>query len=257
MSERISLKELAFHIWEGFLFLLKFTTLLKLALFGLSVIGYSFILSWEFTIILVVSIFTHELGHALALRWLGMKSDIYLVPFLGGITVNKESYKTRCEEITVAISGPILGLVMAIVMLYMYSWSAYELWLIGAAWVAFLNVFNLLPVSPLDGGKILKALMFSMNKITGTIYFATILIVAYALCGLTQSIIPAILAFIVFFEIAGEYKKHQVTVDLTNIQIVTFITVYASLTGTLLSILDVTINLAGPKLLQQVLLHHG
>jgi Zn-dependent protease len=149
----------------GFL-LVKFGgVLLKLKVFTtgismlVSIAAYAWLWGLPFAVGFVVLIFVHELGHVLELRRQGVPASAPLfIPFLGAVIGMKELPDDAWKEARVALAGPILGSVGAAV-----CWAAGEALdselLVGLAFVGFfLNLFNLIPITPLDGGRAVAAL---------------------------------------------------------------------------------------------------
>ena len=124
-----------------------------------SVGAYALLGGWWFGVGLVGLIFVHEMGHVLELRRQGVPASAPLfIPFLGAFVGLKQMPHNAWKEAQVALAGPILG-----------SLGAAAVWGLGVAYdsrflkalafVGFLiNLFNLLPVVPLDGGRAVAAL---------------------------------------------------------------------------------------------------
>jgi Zn-dependent protease len=114
---------------------------------------------WRFAAGLVGSIYVHEMGHVAALRRLGIPASAPMfIPGLGAFVRLKQSPANVRENARVGLAGPIWGLGAAV--------AAFALWAVGAGpiWgaightAAWLNLFNLLPVWQLDGGRAFEAL---------------------------------------------------------------------------------------------------
>ncbi|SDF93529.1 putative peptide zinc metalloprotease protein [Limimonas halophila] len=143
---------------------LKIGKLGKLALLGGSVGAYSLLFTWEFALVICGAILFHELGHVLAMRWYGVPvKGIYLIPFVGGVAVGDPGRVRLSEwqQFVIAIMGPAIGFVTAAVPLVVFDVTGYAFAAAAASWIALVNLFNLLPIYPLDGGRMLRALFAS------------------------------------------------------------------------------------------------
>ncbi len=138
--------------------LFTLTALLFLASFGMS-------LSIGSVIILLVVLFIHELGHIAAMKAFGYRDlKILFLPFLGAVAMGRQKNVPTSARVIVSLAGPIPGIVVGL--------AGYALVdLFGLEQVPFLheflattlviNFFNLLPIMPLDGGRVLHDLIFS------------------------------------------------------------------------------------------------
>ncbi|BDU40845.1 site-2 protease family protein [Vibrio nigripulchritudo] len=149
---------------------LKSAKVIKGVLAALSLAAYSWFFSFEFAIALLACLMFHEYGHIRAMKYFGMKTKgIYLIPFLGGLALSDEKINTRWQDVVISIMGPTFGLVLSLVLLVVY-WVTGNIFFAGlAAFNAFLNLINLLPVLPLDGGHVLKSISFSFNSVAGLV----------------------------------------------------------------------------------------
>jgi Zn-dependent protease len=124
-----------------------------------SVAAYALIWGWRFAVGFVVLLFVHELGHVLQLRREGIKASAPLfIPFLGAVVGMKEMPKNAAAEARVGLAGPVLGTLGCLVPLALWQATGNELFQALAFTGFFLNLFNLLPVVPLDGGRAMAAL---------------------------------------------------------------------------------------------------
>ncbi|MBA5763278.1 site-2 protease family protein [Vibrio sp. 404] len=149
---------------------LKSAKLIKVVLASASLAAYSWLFSFQFALALIACLVVHEYGHVKAMKYFGMKTKgIYLVPFLGGLALSDEKINTRWQDVVISIMGPMFGFLLSLILVGVY-WLTGEMFFAGlAAFNAFLNLFNLLPILPLDGGHILKSISFSLNSITGLV----------------------------------------------------------------------------------------
>ena len=124
-----------------------------------SVGAYALIWGWKFAVGFVLLLLVHELGHVIQLRREGIKASAPMfIPFLGAVVAMKELPKDAAAEARVGLAGPVLGSLAALVPLGLYSLTGDELFQALAFVGFFLNLFNLLPVLPLDGGRAMAAL---------------------------------------------------------------------------------------------------
>jgi len=158
-------KLLAPIVAVGFLVLKYGAVLLKLKVFTtaasmlVSIAAYAWIWGLPFAVGFVVLIFVHELGHVVELRRQGVPASAPLfIPFLGAVIGMKQLPDDAWKEARVALAGPILGSVGAAAFLVAADASGSDL-LMALAFVGFfLNLFNLIPIVPLDGGRAVAAL---------------------------------------------------------------------------------------------------
>lgn len=146
----------------------KLASLVKAVLLAASFGAYAVLFSWQFAALIIISIFVHENGHIWAMKRVGMRTrGIYFIPFLGAAAVSDRAFPSRGTEVFVAIMGPLWGLALAAITADIYAISGNPLWAAAAGWMAFINLFNLFPVNPLDGGRIVKSVAFSLGSWLG------------------------------------------------------------------------------------------
>ena len=112
-----------------------------------------------FAVGLVVLIWVHEMGHVLQLRREGIRASAPMfIPFLGAFVAMKEMPKNALAEARVGLAGPVLGTLGGLATVGLYALTLNPLFL-GLAFFNFLlNLVNLIPVLPLDGGRAVGAL---------------------------------------------------------------------------------------------------
>lgn len=124
---------------------------------------YTYLFTWQMGIALVVFIGIHEYGHVWAMKRCGIKTrGMFFVPGFGAVAVADEQFKSARNEAYIAILGPWASFLLFILpALAVYGYTQDPLWVVIAGFMAFINLINLFPVNPLDGGRILKALAYS------------------------------------------------------------------------------------------------
>ncbi len=124
-----------------------------------SVAAYSLLWGWSFAAGFVILLFIHEMGHVIQLRREGIKASAPMfIPFLGALITAKSLGENALAEARVGLAGPILGTV-ASAACWAIAEATHSDMLLALAYVGFfLNLFNLLPVVPLDGGRAMAAM---------------------------------------------------------------------------------------------------
>ena len=146
----------------------KSAKVVKAALAGASVAGYAWLFSIEFALMLITCLVIHEYGHVRAMQYFNIKTKgIYLIPFVGGLAVSDEKITTRWQDVVISLMGPAYGLITSFLGVILYYATDMEIFAGVAVLSALLNLFNLLPILPLDGGHVLKSVSFSMRSWLG------------------------------------------------------------------------------------------
>lgn len=124
-----------------------------------SLVVYSFVWGWRYAAGFLVLLLIHELGHYFAARHRGLKVGApTFIPFIGAWITMKEQPHDVETEAYVALAGPLVGAVASILTYLLARAQGSDLLLAISYSGLFLNLFNLLPVSPLDGGRITAAI---------------------------------------------------------------------------------------------------
>lgn len=114
---------------------------------------------WAFGVGFVLLLLIHEMGHYLTAQYLGLNvgSPIF-IPFVGAFIAMKEMPPNAATESTIALGGPMLGTLSALLCIPLYFLTGSDLFL-ALAYIGFmLNLFNLIPIHPLDGGRIVASI---------------------------------------------------------------------------------------------------
>jgi len=124
-----------------------------------TVFVYSWILGWRYAVGFVLLIFVHEAGHLIAARMMGLQVGWpVFIPFMGAMIALKEAPRNAWIEAVVGIGGPILGSIGALAVWSAYFFTGNILYLALGYAGFFINLFNLIPIVPLDGGRIVTAI---------------------------------------------------------------------------------------------------
>jgi Zn-dependent protease len=141
------------------LLLPKVKLLVTAATMAVSVAAYGAIWGFAFGLGFVVLLLVHEMGHVIALRREGIRASAPMfVPFLGALISARSLGDNALAEARVGLAGPILGTIGSLACLAVWLVTGHDYWRALAYTGLFLNLFNLLPVVPLDGGRAMAAM---------------------------------------------------------------------------------------------------
>ena len=139
---------------------LKFGKLLPAVLtMAISVGVYAMMFGWWYAVGFVALIFIHEMGHYIAARRRGLNVGLpTFIPFVGAWVELKDLPHDAETEAYVGIAGPLLGTVAALGCFYLARNTGSAMLLALAYAGFFINLFNLIPLAPFDGGRVTAAI---------------------------------------------------------------------------------------------------
>jgi Zn-dependent protease len=139
---------------------LKFGKLLPAAATMLLSIGvYAWMFGWWYAVGFVALIFVHEMGHYVAARRRGLNVGLpTFIPFVGAWVALKDLPHDAETEAYIGVAGPVVGTVGALACFYLAR-STHSALLLALAYAGFfINLFNLIPLAPFDGGRVTAAI---------------------------------------------------------------------------------------------------
>lgn len=120
---------------------------------------YAQMYGWAYGLGFVLLIFAHEMGHYIAAKIVNIDvSGPVFIPFIGAFISMKDQPTDATTEAKIAAGGPILGSLAALVCIFFYMVTDNNLFLALAYSGFMINLFNLIPIHPLDGGRIVTAI---------------------------------------------------------------------------------------------------
>jgi Zn-dependent protease len=143
-----------------------------------SIGAYALLFPVWFAVGIVVLIWVHEMGHILQLRHEGIPASAPMfIPFLGAFVVMKQMPKDALAEARVGLAGPVFGTLGGVATLGLYAATQEPLFL-GLAYFNFIiNLFNLAPLLPLDGGRAVGAMSLAF-QVAGLVVMVALFLVA-------------------------------------------------------------------------------
>ncbi|MCV6615479.1 MAG: site-2 protease family protein [Cellvibrionaceae bacterium] len=194
--------------------LFKSAKAVKVVLAGSALAAYSVIFSWQFALVLIAVIVFHEYGHLWAMKRAGLKTKgMYLIPFVGGVAVGDRA-SSHWQQVFIAMMGPCFGLLMSAVFFVAFIITENHFIGLVASISALVNIFNLLPVLPLDGGQVVKAMVFSGRSY---LPYLGLIVMSAAMFALALQLHLGLLAFFLVLGVIDllfswrEYKHQTVT----------------------------------------------
>jgi Zn-dependent protease len=171
-----------------------------------SVGAYALIWGWTFAVGFVLLLFVHEMGHYIQLRREGVQpSGMLFIPFLGAAVGARSLGGSALAEARVGLAGPVVGTAASFALLPIAAATGDDFWRALAFTGMLINLFNLIPVVPLDGGRAMAAMAPWM-------WFAGFgLMVLLAL--LRPNPILILIALLGAFETYSRWKRRHAPVD--------------------------------------------
>ena len=172
---------------------------------------YFYDLSWAIVVLMALS--THEFGHVLAIRSLGMRvNGLHFIPFIGGHYLSKSNFASHFQSAFCFLMGPAMGLIPTLGLFGLFLLTENLSLGIAAALFALINLINLAPVEPMGGGQILRAIIGSLPRRDANSAGWAILTIGFALALYEQSyILGAIVAFATYqiWDFSDEFESHE------------------------------------------------
>lgn len=188
----------------------KLFKLTKVGLAAASFAGYAAVYNWKFAILLMVALGWHESGHVWAMKRKGIKTKgFYFLPFIGGAAIAEEKCKSYWDNFYIAIMGPVWGAILAYMCMCVYLVTHAPMWAAATGFMCTLNLFNLLPIMPLDGGQIVKSTVFSITNKIG-LYFLGFSFILSLLCfHFIHSGLFVLITIVGALDLYFEYRRYK------------------------------------------------
>ena len=172
-------------------------------------------ISWSFLPILLAVIGLHEGGHYLAMKISGYRNlSVFFVPGLGGAAVGEKASASPWEKLFVYLAGPMPGIVLAVAGLIGQLTGTFQ----PPAWFQefliaclIINYLNLLPITPLDGGRVVETFLFARLPVARFL-FAVVGLAAFVAYGLSADD-RVILVVAVFLALGLPHQWRVMRVD--------------------------------------------
>ena len=179
---------------------------------GLFLVSFGRLMELHTLLILLGVLFLHEAGHWAAMWLTGYKDmSLFFIPFLGAAVTGVKSKENVWERMFVLLAGPLPGLILGLGMRWGLAATAVPPWVHELSIMfIIINLLNMLPLYPLDGGQIVNLLLFARRPYADVI-FKLMAVAAFAMAafGLREPIL-AFLAVFVAITIRGGFRLARV-----------------------------------------------
>ncbi|WP_196504652.1 metalloprotease [Aestuariivirga litoralis] len=203
------------------------TGLLSLATFGL-------LLGFNIAAVLVLALFIHEFGHLLAFRMMGQPwGRLIFLPFLGAIAVPRLPFESQAQSVFAALMGPGLSCLLAIgcTIPTFLGWPHAMAYSIIGVVTAGLNLFNMLPTEPLDGGIALRSVL---TKLVGKHAALGLMTIGVVIAAIGFAMGQTVMILFGGFAIVANLKPRKIDsglTPLTSLQVSIAFLGYVSITA--------------------------
>lgn len=194
-------------------------TLFSVLLFVLSFL-YIFSDELDFVFYLVVVLFLHELGHYLLMKLFKYQDlRMLFIPLMGAFVQGSKAHYSQRESFLVIAAGPFPGVLMGLVTLFLAN-SYQQTWLLELSFLfLFLNVINLLPIDPLDGGQLFKLFVRQKRDLFLLIFALLSSLLMITVGYIIDSWILMAFGFLMSFKVRSFQRNYQIRQVLDAYQI--------------------------------------
>lgn len=185
------------------------------SLFSLLIYGFLFYMLFDRNIgyiaAVLLVIVLHELGHFLAMKAFNYTNvKLFIIPLLGGFVSGKKQQVSQLQLSIIILAGPLPGILIGLVLLILGRSYPNETLKMLSNTFLFINLFNLLPIFPLDGGRLLEALFMKQNHIIRLVFGIISVMVLSGLFLLSFNLILLIVPALMAWELYNENKNHKI-----------------------------------------------
>lgn len=188
---------------------------IAITVFSLMLFALSFVLFFDtqidFLLQIVFVVLFHELGHFALMKRYGYQNvRMLFLPLMGAFVHGfKESYRQK-ESLLVVLAGPLPGIILGVVLWILgFEWNSN--WMIQTALLLFIvNILNLLPILPMDGGRLLNLLFQEKIELFQVVFSFIISLGLIALGYFTDWYILLVFGFLMGFQVRSLHRRYLI-----------------------------------------------
>lgn len=159
---------------------------------------------WLFVLGLILVLAVHESGHFLMMKVFGYKNiSMLFIPALGAVVNSSKPSKSLRAHVIMVMGGPIPGIIIGFILLLLVQHFGMNDLLSLASIFLFLNVFNLIPVYPLDGGQLARSLFFNAKTSIQLVFTVISIVILIAFSIYYEAYPLLVIPFFMFLSLVG------------------------------------------------------
>ena len=165
-------------------------------------------------VLLLAVIIVHELGHFIAMRSFGYTNvRMMFIPMFGAFVSGQPAAIDPGKKMVVLFAGPLPGIILGMISAYLYSINQEHIFYLLALMFIFLNVFNLLPLTPMDGGQILGVLFPHHSRWVQTLFIVLSSIALGLAAYVTRNYLLIFLVLLMWLRLAALWRPARTEVE--------------------------------------------
>ena len=160
---------------------------------------------------LLVVLLIHEFGHFFAMKLYDYQNvKLFIIPLIGAFVSGKKQAVSQRQMSIIILAGPVPGIIIGTILYMIHKANPNDTLKLLANVFIFINVFNLLPIYPLDGGRLLENLFIKTNYGIRLVFTIISILFLVTLIALSGNIIMVIIPAIMVFELINEVKNQKI-----------------------------------------------
>ncbi len=188
---------------------------IRKSLISLAIYGFLFYVIFDLDFIYIAAVLLvlliHESGHFFAMKAFNYTNvKLFVLPLLGAYVTGKKSTISQRQMSVVILAGPVPGIIIGFILsIYNLYFPNARIEMLGHIFLV-LNLFNLLPFIPLDGGRLLEALFINHNHVIRVVFTIISIVCILFLAIIFKSIFFLIVPASMIFDLIMEIKNHKI-----------------------------------------------
>lgn len=169
----------------------------------------------HWVLILVAVMIIHEAGHFIAMKYFNYRDvQLFFVPFLGAFVSGRPEKISQKQRVITLMAGPLPGIIIGLILFAVYRYNHDPFYFRLSLMFVLLNVFNFLPVSPLDGGQLLENLYSGTNRIIQPLFLALSAIVLFYFAVITRNYFILLIVWFIISRLRRQIRLNKIYRDL-------------------------------------------